>query len=230
MPLFDDALTIWEIGFRWARKNPDRPWAWIPMEVKDNFRMVLRAIVDGDLYCETLTTKVDPNWPQTSIRHNARGIDACIDGERYDRRFLKAHSILRWEFAQWCDKGVIPFPQFWFARGWLAEEPGHRTSLRKSSDSIILASLAKEVRPATGEAKKKSRNNEAIWDEARAAAKAIWAESRSVPSMEVARRIHANKQLSVSRFTAAAIRKHIADLAPPEFRAIAGRPKMKKPS
>ncbi len=230
MPLLDDALTIWEIGFRWAEKNPDRPWAWIPAEVKDNFRLVLRAIADGDLYCGTLTTKVDPKWPQTSIRHNAKVIDACIDGERYDRRFLKAHSILRWEFAGWCDKSAIPLPAFWFPPGWLTDEPGYPASLRKPMESITLASLDKETRPVATDAKKKPRSNDAIWEEARAAAKAIRAEAGLLPSLEVAKRIHANKQLSASRFTVEAIRKRIADLAPPEFRGKAGRPKAKKSS
>ena len=44
MPLLDDNLTIWEIGFRGTGNNPNLPWPWIPMEVKDNFRTVVRAI------------------------------------------------------------------------------------------------------------------------------------------------------------------------------------------
>ena len=175
MPLLNDRLTIWEIGIRWAGKDPGFASLRIPMEVKDNFRLVVGAIADGDLYCGTLTTKVDPNWPKSSIRHNAEVIEACIEGERYDRTFLTQHSILRWEFAQWCDKKGIPFPEFWFPPGWSTEEPGYPASLRKSAAPKASGSAEAKASPTAPEPEKKPRTNDAIWFAVETAAKAIWA-------------------------------------------------------
>jgi hypothetical protein len=198
------------------------------MEVKDNFRMVLRAIADGDLYCGTLRTKVDPNWRVFSISHNAKAIDACIEGNRYTRRFFKEHSIFRWDFAQWCAFKNIPFPEFRFPPGWITDEPGYPQSLRKPTEPKALTTAVLKLSPPTAEPVKKPRSNDWIWVGARAAAKALQAEAGPLPSLEVATRIQSNKQLSASRFTVEAIRKRIANLAPPEFRGKAWRPKAKK--
>jgi len=54
----------------------------------------------------------------------------------YDRRFLRRHMIHRWEFANWCDKAGIPFPEFWFPPGWKTDEPGYPESLRKSVQEV----------------------------------------------------------------------------------------------
>lgn len=228
MPLLDDSLTIWEIGIRWAGKNPALLSLRIPTEVKDNFRLVVRAIADGDLYCGTLTNNIDSTWPKDLIRYTAEAIEACIDGKRYDRKFLKQHSILRWEFAQWCEKAGIPFPEFWFPPGWITDEPGYPASLRKTAEPKALPSADAKVSPAVPEPQNKPRNNEAIWLQVEAAAKAIWAEAGSIPSAEVARRIKAMKGMSGSRFFAESIRKRIAKLAPPDRRGKPGRPKGKK--
>ena len=228
MPLLDDDLTIWDIGFRWAGKNPALPWPLIPMEVKDNFRLVVRAITEGDLYCGTLTNNIGSTWPKTLLRYAAEAIEACIDGKRYDRKFLKQHAILRWEFAQWCEKAGIPFPEFWFPPGSVTDEPGYPSSLRKTAKPKSVTSEDAKAPPATPEPQKKPRNNEAIWLEVRAAAKAIWAESGAIPSTEVARRIKGMKQFSGTRFMVESIRKRIADLGHPDFRGKPGRPPKKK--
>jgi len=228
MPLLDDRLTIWEIGIRWAGKNADRLSFRIPMEVKDNFRLVVRAIAEGDLYCGTLTNKIDSSWPKALVRYTAEAIDACIEGKRYDRKFLKQHSLLRWEFAQWCDKAGIPFPDFWFPPGWVTDEPGYPSSLRKTAKPKTVTSADAKVPSAALESEKKPRNNEAIWLEVRAAAKAIWAESGAIPSTEDARRIKGMTQFSGTRFMVESIRKRIADLGHPDFRGKPGRPPKKK--
>ncbi len=228
MPLLNDRLTIWEIGIRWAGRNPELPSLRIPMEIKDSLRMIVRAIADGDLYCGTLTTQVDPNWPKSSIRHNAQVIEACIEGERYDRTFLRQHSILRWEFAQWCDKAGIPFPEFWFPPGWTTDEPGYPASLRKSAEPKPLTSADTTVPAAAPLPEKTPRTNDAIWLAVETAAKAIWAESGPIPSAEVARRIRGMKVFGAARFTVEVIRKHIAKLAPLEIRGKPGRPPKRK--
>lgn len=164
MPLLDDALTIWEIGFRWAGKDQDLPSPWIPTKVKDTFRSVMRAIDRGDLYCGTLKTGTDLDLPKAYTEYIAKSIDDCIEGGRYNRKFLKAHSVLRWEFAQWCDKAGIPFPEFWFPLGWKTGELGYPKSLLRSTDAKGGASAAAKVIPAAPEPAKDRRSNDAIWD------------------------------------------------------------------
>ena len=154
MPLLDDSLTIWEIGMRWAGKDPALLALRIPVEVKDNFRLVVRAIADGDLYCGTLTNKTDSSWPK-AVGYTAEATDACIEGKRYERKFLKQHSLLRWEFAQWCDKAGIPFPDFWFPPGWVTDEPGYPSSLRKTAKPKAPTTADARVPPAAPEPEKK---------------------------------------------------------------------------
>ena len=198
------------------------------MEVKDNFRLVIRAIAEGDLYCGTLTNKIDSTWPKALVRYTAEAIDACIEGKRYDRKLLRQHPILRWEFAQWCEKAGKPFPEFWFPLGWITDEPGYPSSFRKTANPKGLTAADSKVPPLAPLPVTSPKNNRAIWDEARAAAKAIFSESGSIPTAEVARRIHANKQLSASRYSPEAIRKRIADLGHLDFRGKPGRPPKKK--
>lgn len=135
MPLLDDELSIWEIGFRWSGFDPSSlryrfPIA-LPLEVKDTVRLVLRAIEDGHLYCCSLpaTEQIDSllvDWHQEQWKI----LETTLEDGIYDRKFLQFHTILRWEFAQWCDKAGIPFPEFWFPTGWITDEPGYPESLR----------------------------------------------------------------------------------------------------
>ena len=200
------------------------------MEVKDIFRMVVCAIDYGDLYCGSLTREKDPYWPQSSLKRNQEVIEACIDGERYDRKFLKGHDILRWEFAEWCDRKGIPFPEFWFPPGWTTDEPGYPLSLGKATESKAPPSGDANIPPAAPEPGKKPRNNDGIWLDVQIAAKIIWAETGPIPVAQVARRIKTMKQFSGTRFMPESIRKRIAHLAPPEIRGKPGRPRGKKSS
>ena len=143
MPLLDDSLTIWEIGFRWADRDPGFPWLRIPTEVKDNFRAILGAVERGELYCGSLCDGGFPSWPEDIIRERRKTIVAYIEGRRYERKFLKRHEILHWEFAKWCDQADIAFPEFWFPSGWTTDEPSYPASLPKTKG-------AKQLAPAAG--------------------------------------------------------------------------------
>ena len=57
MPLLHDELSVWEIGFRWAGRDPDRVWLRFPLQVRDNFRMLMDAILNGHLDCATLSLR-----------------------------------------------------------------------------------------------------------------------------------------------------------------------------
>lgn len=68
MPLLVDDFSVWDISFRWAGYDPDRLWLRLPLPVKDNFRLLMGAILEGEILCGTLTlaklppgSKADPN-------------------------------------------------------------------------------------------------------------------------------------------------------------------------
>lgn len=61
------------------------------------------------------------------------------------------------------------------------------------------------------------------WGQARIYAKARWAEDRTISIEDMVRRIKSNKALMTSEYSESAIRKHIADLAPPGVRGKSGR-------
>lgn len=75
MPLITEELSVWDIGLRWAGHDPDHLWLRLPLTAKDNFRLLMEAILSGEIICNTLTlaklppdSKADPRfytWPAT---------------------------------------------------------------------------------------------------------------------------------------------------------------------
>ncbi len=125
MPLLNDELSVWEIAFRWADHDPDKLWIRCPLLVRDNFRTLLDAILNGHLFCTTLALeKWDPNagsQPEFFIRHYIDEVHACIQGQRFNRKLLRFAVIERWSMQQWCERWGIPLPAFWFPPGWNIE-------------------------------------------------------------------------------------------------------------
>lgn len=120
-----DELSVWDVGFRWAGLDPDGFWFRYPLAVKDNFRLLIAAILDGEIVCQSLCldklppdSKADPNF---YIRTHMDDIDACIFGHRYSRKLLKWAVLDRMDFMDWCSRRGIPLPEFWFPSGWKLE-------------------------------------------------------------------------------------------------------------
>lgn len=125
MPLLNDELPVWDIAFRWAGYDPDKLWIRIPLPVRDNFRILMDAILQGHLPCYTLSLEkrhsesLSP--PEFFIRHHIDKVDECIWGQKFDRKLLRWASIDRWAMQQWCERRSIPPPEFWFPPGWKTE-------------------------------------------------------------------------------------------------------------
>lgn len=123
MAILIETLSVWEIGFRWANLDPQHPRIWIPLLVRDHFRLMMDAILNGHLDCETLSLS---KWREEDgedmrpffIRHHLNKVEACIAGARHDRKLLKWAGIDRWAFQTWCERQGIPLPEFWFPPGW----------------------------------------------------------------------------------------------------------------
>lgn len=133
MPLINEELSVWDIGLRWAGHDPDCLWLRLPLAAKDNFRLLMEAILSGEIICNTLTlaklpegSKADPSY---YIRTYIDEVYACIHGRHYDRKLLKWATLDRKDFHQWCERRGITPPEFWFPPGWKldydADQFGH---------------------------------------------------------------------------------------------------------
>jgi hypothetical protein len=122
MPLLNDHLVVWEIGFRWAAYDPDKLWIRLPLPVRDNFRVLMEAILQGHLYCDTLGLEkhsaIYADVPQLAIRYWLDDVNAAIAGAAFNRKLLKWAVVERWSMLQWCERRGIPPPEFWFPADW----------------------------------------------------------------------------------------------------------------
>jgi hypothetical protein len=122
MPLVVDQLQLWTIGFKWAGRDPDRPWLRIPPDVRDNFSTLLEAILSEHLECMTLASEKytgdDPEVAKCYIRYWLDDVNAAINGAHYNRKLLKWAVVDRGAFQDWCERRSIPLPEFWFPPGW----------------------------------------------------------------------------------------------------------------
>lgn len=122
MALIADELSIWTIGHRWGNVDPDKFGFRLPMSVKDNLRLLMDAVLKGEIYCETLILEKRPSDskadPKYYIRSHLDDVYACIWGHYYKKSLLKWASISRGDFKEWCERRSIPLPEFWFPLGW----------------------------------------------------------------------------------------------------------------
>lgn len=122
MSLVSEELSVWEISFRWAGFDPDRVYPLYPLEVKDNFKLLMDAVLNGQIYCETLLLAKRPSGsiadPQYYVRTHLDEIYNCIWGKRYNRKLLHWALISRDDFFEWCERRGVPLPEFWFPQGW----------------------------------------------------------------------------------------------------------------
>lgn len=123
MALLNDSLSVWVIGFRWAGRDPAGWWLRIPLPVRDNFRVLMDAILNAQLSCWNISLEKRPldngdAPPELYIRYHLDQINACIEGDKVDRRLLRFAQIERASFQAWCDRRAIPLPEFWFPPGW----------------------------------------------------------------------------------------------------------------
>lgn len=105
------------------------------------------------------------------------------------------------------------------------EVPQHIDDTTASTDTSPVSAVQVPLKK-TG---KRSDNNQDLWEPVRAVAGALWAEDKSLSIAEVIVRIQRMRHLKASKLTASAIRKHIADLAPPDIRGKSGRKHKKFP-
>lgn len=122
MSLLNDELSVWEIGFRWSGYDPLQARLRLPLGVRDNFRIMMDAVLSIHLECLTLSNEKyegsDPDEAKMHIRYWLDDVYACIEGRRFNKQLLMWARIERWKFKRWCERRNIPLPEFWFPSGW----------------------------------------------------------------------------------------------------------------
>jgi len=230
MALLNEHLTVWEIGFRWANYDPDETRLRIPLEVRDNFRILIDAIRDGTLLCWTLAfEKWNPksgNPPEFYIRHHLPSVEACIAGTSFDRKLLKWAIVDRMGMHSWCEARGVPLPEFWFPRGWKLEYEYPETE-----DEADEGEAAVETAPLESVEERKLR----ITDRYRAhmacqqVAKAIWAAYPTLTIKEVAIRREIQELAGGDRYELETVQLWIRDFDPRDPSIKRGRKRKNNP-
>lgn len=221
MPLTDENLTIWKISFRWAGLNPNafKYRFYIPHEAKDNMRLLLDAIIKNCLFCNSLKQN---DLYEPRHKHDQANMDNLYDvitDKRYSRTFLNGHTISRSDFAHWCNRESIPYPEFWFPPGWAVHELNAKDWLLHHNPDLVDSYIQKDEPTTTEETSTTNKKNnlsssENLWEPTITAAKTIWSQDKKLSIAEVIKKIKNMSHLKASAFSESAIRKHIAKHSP----------------
>ncbi|WP_324779908.1 hypothetical protein [Thiobacillus sedimenti] len=230
MALLNDQLSVWEIGFRWAGHDPEGLWVRLPLAVRDNFRVLLSAVLEAHLASDSLSLeKYDGDNREEASLHIRYWLDevyACISGKRFDRRLLKHAFIGRFDFLDWCERRGAPPPEFWFPPGWrvsykwpsddgVEEEGGQSVSGSSELDDKV---TPKGLRPG-----------QRACIAAQQIASAIWKDepTRTIASMCKDELIL--KYGGGAHYEEDTVRSWVRAVAPPEVSQRRGRPPKKTP-
>jgi hypothetical protein len=244
MPLLTETLTLWTIGFRWAGLDPDKLWLRIPLPAKDNFSLLMNAILRGEILCETLTlakrpsdSKADPKY---YIRTYMDEVYACIYGQSYDRNLLRWAQIDRHEFKIWCEAMSIPLPEFWFPPGWKLKfdtpeggtmalwaehvEPEEEGDVEISYESYP-GQINTKPPPLPQSDKLSLRENQVARLCCQRIASQLWKDDKTRTIASVVQDKLIQKYGGGAHYENDTVRKWIREVAPPEVKNHRGRPK-----
>lgn len=124
MPILIEELSVLDISFRWSGYDSRRFYFRYPLEVENNFRNLMNAILTGELGCLTISLEkrdYAEDEKETSVYYWIDDIYACIGAQHFNKKLLRYALINRYDFKQWCERMNIPLPEFWFPQGWNLE-------------------------------------------------------------------------------------------------------------
>lgn len=163
----------------------------------------MRGVLDGKLVPANLfhgTLLTNPSLEDFALTTEESGVAKEVEEIPAVLSYIEEHNLQEFTF----DKPEVP------------QQPDEPIA-----SPVTLIAPAGEIPPKkTG---KRADNNQDLWEPVRAVAGALWAEDNSLSIAEVINRIQKMPHLRASKLTASAIRKHIADLAPPNVRGKSGR-------
>lgn len=227
MSLLNDDLSVWEIGFRWAEYDPLQARFRLPLAVRDNFRILMDAVLNLHLECITLNIEKyqgsDAEEAKFHIRYWLDDVQACIEGKKHSKAILKWARIERWEFKRWCENRNIPLPEFWFPPGWTLDYQWDE-SVPHISDK------ADEANDADSRSSEQFRLNQKIVIACKQVAENLW---KRHPEMTIAAMVEHDviqELCGAAPYTPKTVRGWLSPVAPVEVKQRRGRPPKKNTS
>jgi|SRR6185437_13663520 len=219
MAILTETLSVWEIGFRWVGLDQSGLHLRLPLQVRDNFRLMMDAILNGNLVCSTLSlNKWQPEDGDDErpffIRHHLADVEACVAGVRFNRKLLRWGAIDRWDFLEWCERQGIPPPEFWFPKGWKLEFESPREDEDASDEA---GSTSELLRP--------SAQHRIACQEI---AKALWKEEPDTTIAAMVKDERIRKWGGAAHYSEDTVRRWLSAVAPASVKEKRGRPPKKK--
>lgn len=241
MAILVEQLTVWDIGFRWAGYDPRRFYLRIPLEVENNFRTLMDAILSGEIACDSISLEkrdYAKDEIKESIYYWIDEIYACIWGKRINRELMRWARIGRMDFKLWCERmNINPLPEFWFPKGWnlhyeLPEDtlsPGRRYLVDRMSpedrEQYLLAEPGESA--PQPEDNQKLRPNQEIRLACQQIATAIWAKETDRTIASVVKDPLVQEYGGARHYNDETVREWVKAVAPDGVKNRRGRPKNK---
>lgn len=245
MPILVDDLSVWDISFRWAGYDPRKFYLRIPLEVENNFRNLMHAILSAEVDCLTISLEkreFEKDEKQFSVYYWLDDIYACMAGSSFNKKLLRFALIERSSFMLWCERMNIPLPEFWFPPGWnlnydLPEyelHPGYwymRQGWTKEElqeyQQVVEANALKKISPEH-QAIINMRPNQEIRIACQQIAKSIWAKELDRTIASVVDDPLIQEYGGASFYNKETIREWVRAVAPDHVKNRRGRPRKNK--
>lgn len=227
MALLNDELSVWEIGFRWAGFDPDQFRFRLPLSVRDNFRVLMDAILYMHLECITLDSEkyqgTDADEAKLHIRYWLDEVRACIEGQRYNKKLLKWARLERGEFQRWCQQRSITLPEFWFPPGWALD-------YEWDVDGLIVGDVVTDGDVSSGEAitsgsPKNLSDVQRITIASKLVAINLWKQHPDMTITSMVKHEVIQKFCGADHYGEEAVRRWLSAVAPPAVKEKRGRPR-----
>lgn len=242
MPILVDELTVWDISFRWAGYDPDNIYIRYPLSVKDNFRLLMSAILEGEIICNSLCldkrppgSKADPAF---YIRTHIDDVYACIHGQKYNRKLMKWATLNRNWFYEWCTRRGITPPEFWFPLGWKVDYdqpiggyPGLYMQHEEPKDSNTTVAFSFhwpdvddiDHKNESIEGTDPKKANQLSRIACQVIAQNIWKMDINISIADMVRRPEIQQLGGAKSYVYEVVRRWLSEVAPPEVSARVGR-------
>lgn len=223
MPILSDELSVWEIAHRWAELDPSTPRLRLPLGVRDNCRILMSAILNGEI--ESPSLRLDKWSPEDGedmrryfIRYYMDEVYACIWGKKFNRTLLRQAMIGRYEMKLWCDAHGIPAPEFWFPSGWGYEYDWK--SRDRELDPI-------ESEPAGSDSSSTVRPSTAAKITCQQIARTLWKQQPERTIADMVKDSLIQEYGGAAVYTSATVREWLSAVAPAHVKNKRGRPRKK---
>lgn len=238
MPILVDELSVWDISFRWAGYDPRKFYFRIPLEVENNFRNLMDAILSAEIDCISISLEkreYESDEKMFSIYYWIDDIHSCIAAQDFNKKLLKWAHVERYAFMEWCERRSIPLPQFWFPEGWNLTyqlppdelHPGYwymrKDWTREQLDEYN--NLVEANRNKEGLGRSALRPNQEAKAACQQIARAIWKKEPDRTIASVVKDELIQEYCDAQRYAPVTVREWVREVAPQDVSDRRGRPR-----